>query len=70
MTDSRPVSMIPVLIAPYYIQQFRKLPLSLEASLVADYALSFVVDYLLLVYLVFPPPSVNILVLGTDGRAE
>src|SRR6266498_1593708 len=52
-----------------YIRRYRALPLrwKLLWLLLAPF---FCVGFSLLVYLVFPPPPVNILVLGTDGRAS
>ena len=56
-------------IRPTYIHRFRKLPLhwKLLWLLITPF---FCCGFSLLIYLVFPPPPVNILVLGTDGRAS
>ena len=52
-----------------YIQRFRQLPLrwKLLWILISPFLCSGI---LLLVYLVFPPAPINIVVLGTDGRAS
>ncbi|MBA3871559.1 MAG: LCP family protein [Anaerolineae bacterium] len=56
-------------VHPSYLQRFRKLSLrwKLLWLLITPF---FCFGVSLLTYLVFPPPAVNIVVLGTDGRAS
>ena len=54
---------------PAPIQKFRKLPLRWKLLWLLITPL-FCCGFSLLIYLVFPPPPVNIVVLGTDGRAS
>src|SRR4051812_44132733 len=67
MTTPSSGDVVPVQLS--YRQRFRKLSLrwKLLWLLITPF---FCVGISLLTYLVFPPPAVNIVVLGTDGRAS